>query len=122
MLGSRLWAATVLVAITAGVLVGALYLGHRLGVSQEKEKSRIAEESRKQGQEAALHAAAKAIAKIEVKSAPVKESLVREIRTVPVYRDCQHSPDGLRYLNTLITGQEGPVAGPPGLPASDAAE
>jgi hypothetical protein len=115
----RAWIEAALVVLVCGALIGSLYLGHTLGTAQEREKHQAEEKARREGQDAALQAAAKAIAKIEVKSGPIKESLVREITTVPVYRDCQHSPDGLRYLNELITGESAASPSASGVPGTD---
>lgn len=112
----RLWGAVALISVTTGVLLGTLYLGHRLGSTQEREKHQAEQKARQEGQDKALIAAAKAIAKIEVKSETIKQDVIREIRTVPVYRDCVHSPDGVRNINSLITGEEGTSPTSPGLP------
>lgn len=52
----------------------------------------------------AQEGAAKEIAKIEVKNVTIKQKLEREIHEKPVYRDCKHTPDGLRLINDALTG------------------
>ena len=61
--------------------------------------------ARKDGEEAALKAAARAIARIEVKSEKHIQPVVTEIRTNTVYRDCSHSDGVMRNINALITGE-----------------
>lgn len=60
----------------------------------------------REGEDAALKAAAEAIAKIEVKSEKHVYPVRTEIRTNTVYRECKHSDDSLRNLNSLIQGTE----------------
>jgi len=62
--------------------------------------------SQRKGEDAAIKAAAEAIAKIEVKSEKYIQPVRTEIRTNTVYAECQHSADSLRNLNALITGAE----------------
>ena len=115
------WAALGIAVVMAGLTLTALGFGVRLGAAQERDRQETAQKAMKAGQDAALAAAASAIAKIEVKSAPIQELLVREIRTAPVYRDCAHTPDGLRHLNELITG-EGSDPGSGGMPKANPVE
>lgn len=52
--------------------------------------------------EASQSGAAAAIAKLEIKHVTLQQKIERETREVPVYRDCRHSPDGLRSLNEAL--------------------
>lgn len=71
---------------------------------------------------AAATAAASAIANIKVQNATIRQTVERETRLVPEYRECVHSAVGLRNVNAALTGEAGAVAADPGqLPASDAA-
>ena len=71
--------------------------------------------------EAAASAAAHAISKIEVKHVTLRQRLETEVREIPVYRDCRHSPDGLRRLNeALATGSQPEPPGGGQLPAASA--
>ena len=98
--------------------LGSAYGGFRSGM-QLKQSQWDAEVVAKQaGEDAALRAAAEAIARIEVKSETHIQPVRTEIRTNTVYRDCQHSPDSLRHLNSLITGEE-PAGG--GVPSGSTA-
>jgi len=65
----------------------------------------------------AQEGAAKAIANIEVKNVKIKQKLEREIHEKPVYRDCVHTPDGLRLINDSLTG-----SGDSELPKADRAK
>lgn len=44
------------------------------------------------------------ISKLRPQYVTIKGAIEREVRTQLVYRDCVHSPDGLRALNQAITG------------------
>jgi len=54
---------------------------------------------------------AEAISAIEIKNTTIRQKVETVTREVPVYRDCQHSPDVLSLLNSALEG------GP--LPTSD---
>ena len=72
--------------------------------------------------EAAASAAASAIANIKVQNATIRQTVERETRLVPEYRDCVHSAVGLRNVNAALTGEVGALPADPGqLPASDPA-
>lgn len=58
--------------------------------------------------EAAQMAAAGEIAKIQIKHTTIKRQVEREIKAVPVYSDCRHSPDGLRLINQAL-GNRDPI-------------
>lgn len=93
-------AAVIVLALSTGLT------GFQLGSKLTQAKVDAAQVARKAGEDAALKAAAAAIAKIEVKHEQVIQPLRTEIRTNTVYRDCKHGPDSLRNLNALITGTE----------------
>ncbi|MBS1248186.1 MAG: hypothetical protein H6R48_975 [Proteobacteria bacterium] len=69
--------------------------------------------------QAAQAAAAHEIASIEVKNVTVQRRIERETLEVPVYRDCRHSPDGLRALgaaleNRTLAADRGELPSEPG--------
>lgn len=64
--------------------------------------------------------AAEAIAKLEPKLTTLKERVTREIVEKPVYRECVHSPDGLRDINASLTAQPGNPFADSGVPLPDA--
>jgi hypothetical protein len=92
----------IVLALLSSLLTGAFLMG-RLTVTAERDAADLA---KKAGEEAALQATARAIAKIEVKSEKHIQPLLTEVRTNTVYVECKHSPDSLRNLNALITGDE----------------
>ena len=101
------------VGLTAAA--GSGWLGYKVGSTKVQASWDASVLARKAGEDAALNAAAAAIAKIEVKSEKHIQPVRLEIRTKTVYRDCKHSDDSLRNLNTLITGNElPPGSGVPG--------
>lgn len=111
----KLVAYLAIAAVIAALLGGIGYLGYRQGAMTVQARWDTAVRERKAGEEAALHAAAAAIAKIEVKSERIIQPLRTEIRTNTVYRDCRHSDDSLRNLNALIVGEVPlPAEGNPG--------
>ena len=87
-------------------ILGAYFYGrHDGGEIAEAQQLRDKEVAR-QVFDQAQAAAAGEIAKIKVRNVTVQQTLEREIREKPVYRDCRHSPDGLRSLNAALTGSE----------------
>ena len=93
-----IWLLILVLGIAGGVATG-FSTGSKLKQA-EWDKAVL---EKKSGEEAALMAAAKAIAKIEVKSEKHIQPVRTEIRTDTVYRDCQHSPDSLQHINALIS-------------------
>lgn len=83
----------------------------------EQDRTKLAVE---EAARAARKSTAKAIASIKVQNTTIQQRLEKEVRREPVYRDCRLTPGGLRDLNEALAGT-GPVAGPGGVPASDAA-
>ena len=63
--------------------------------SQELMVAKVAEK--------AQQAAAQEIAKIEIRHTTIRQKVQREIAERPVYRECNHSPDGLRLVNQALT-------------------
>lgn len=96
------------------ILAGAVHLG--MVIKQGEWDADVV--SKQKGEDAALKAAAEAISHIKVTSEKYIQPLQTEIRTNTVYAECVHSPDSLRNLNALITGE--PVDGG-SLPASEPA-
>lgn len=92
------------------LLAGSAYLkGRTDGAKIEEAKHLTAQALVDQARDAMIDKAAEAIAKIEVKHVTIRERLDTEIREVPTYVDCRHSPDGLRLVNEALTnGKESP--------------
>ena len=53
----------------------------------------------------AQEAAAQEIAKIDIRHTTIRQKVQRETIEKPVYRDCSHSPDGLRLVNQALSGR-----------------
>lgn len=68
----------------------------------------------------AATAAAEAISKIEVQRVEITQPVLREVRERTVYRECRHTPDGMRGVNAALTGTSEPAGGGE-LPAASAA-
>lgn len=100
-------------------LIGAYFYGRHDG-GEIAEAQRLRDEQvARQVFDQAQSAAAQEIAKIKVRNTTVQQTLEREIHEKPVYRDCRHSPDGLRGINAALAGSEPADGGK--LPAADAA-
>lgn len=100
-------------------IVGAYFYGRHDGGEITEAQQRRDKEVARQVFDQAQAAAAGEIAKIKVRNVTVQQTLEREIHEKPVYRDCKHTPDGLRSLNAALTGTEPADGGK--LPAADPA-
>lgn len=110
-----LGAAAILVATNAASGLA----GYRAGSTLKQAEWDAAVVARKSGEDAALKAAAEAIAKIEVTSETIIQPVRTEIRTNTVYRECVHSDGVMRNLNSLITGEESQPTGSGSVPATN---
>lgn len=99
---------------------GAYVYGRSDGRDLQQATQRREDDIESRATDAAIKAAAVAIANIEVKHVTVKQRVETEIRDRPVYRDCQHPAGVLRDINEALTGQPQP-AGDRKLPSPDAA-
>jgi hypothetical protein len=93
-------AAIALAGLTGGAYVKGREDGENKIVAQEAREREIAAEA----VDAANTAAAQAIAGIKVQHRTVTQEVQREVIDRPVYRECLHSPDGLRNINAALTG------------------
>lgn len=115
----------------AAYLVGLLLLlggGGYAGWTARDWKAADDERAEKRTQELILKTkadaalgTAEAIAKLEPKLVTLKERVTREVIEKPVYRECVHSPDGLRNINAALTAQPGNPFGDRSVPVPDAA-
>ena len=117
LLNPYMWlgAGAILVATNAASALG----GYRAGSALKQAEWDASVVARKAGEDAALKAAAAAIAKIEVTSETIIQPIRTEIRTNTVYRECEHPADVLRDLNSLITGEEPQPSGNGGMPKAN---
>jgi len=116
-----LWTLAAAVAALLACSGGAYWFGRSDGAALERgaqdREQRIADAAAEQ----TSRAVADQIAKIEIKNVTIRQQVETEIREKPVYRDCVHSPDVLRAINTALTGTTAEPAGDRPLPATDAA-
>lgn len=97
----------------AAAVAGAFFYGQHLGASGERAAQQDRESVMREVYDRAALAAAEQIAKIEVKHVTQRQVLQREIVENVVYRDCVHSPGGLRAINdALVPGGTGGGAVP----------
>lgn len=91
--------------LALGAAVGGAYWqgrqdgGAACEAAEAREDNLVAKAS-----DAAASAAAHAISRIEVQRVEITQPVLREIREKLVYRDCRHTPDGLRGVNSALTG------------------
>lgn len=97
---------TILVACS---LVGAYVFGRHDGATMEQAKQQAAILAENEVQQRVDDAIAAGIAKLEVKNVTIRQTLQREIKEVPVYRDCKHSPTGLQSINDALAGSSNTV-------------
>lgn len=106
--------------ILAAVLavIGAFGGGYWWGASA-KENAILAEQKREDDLIAKMQGTvADSISKMTVKHVTIRQQVDHEIIEKPVYRDCMHTDDGLRLVNSALSNTE--PAGPSELPAIDA--
>lgn len=103
-----------LAAVVAG---GAYWQGRQDGrAGCEAEEARAARLAQKAGQASAT-AAAKAIARMQVRHTTIRQEVEREIEVRTVYRDCRHSPEQLQRINAALgPAGAGSAAGGGGVP------
>lgn len=101
-----------------GILIAGLLAGStgawqiqnwRHGAEQNAQARE--DQARRETREAAMQAAAEAIARIEVKNVTINRKLETEVREKPVFRDCRSGPDGMRLYNSAIPGYAEPSGG-----------
>lgn len=108
----------IIAALVAVIAAGAG--GFKLGVDHEQASQAREDEHIAQAVDAANTASAQAIAQIKIVNKTIQNEVQREVQNNIVYRDCKHSPDGLRLLNEALTGGKPasggklPEAGPAG--------
>lgn len=114
---------TLIVGLAGLLLSGAAYVVGRIdGKSLAEGEKAVAERVAEKAAQASRESSALAISKITVRHTTIQNQLEREVRNVPVYTDpgCRLTPDGLRHLNSALSGA-GQEPGPAELPASGTA-
>lgn len=102
------WLIVGIVALT-NVTTGAFMYG--AGGDACKARQVDIEDTLRSVQAAAQQGAASAIAAQQPINRTIVQKVQREIIETPVYRDCKHSPDGLRGVNAALTGRAEPAGG-----------
>lgn len=111
-----------LLGVGAGAIAGAasvFFYGVQVGEDRAAARAASTQEVVDKAIEARDLQTADLLAKIEVQNVQITQPVVREVRTNTVYRDCRHSPDGVRALNDALVGRPQPAGGGQ-LPRADA--
>lgn len=88
------------------ILIGLAGLGgFGMGVKYEKGVVAANEVERKQGWSDALEATAKELAKIQVVQRTINRQVEVQTKEVPVYRECQNTPDVVKTINAAARGE-----------------
>lgn len=106
-----LYAALIAGLLWAASIAGSYFYGVEVGDDGATARQAREADVRRETRELAQQGAAAAISEIEVKHVTIRQRVEREIREHPVYRDCRHTPGGLRGVNAALTGDD---SEPPG--------
>ena len=107
--------------ISAG-LAGVYMQGKKAGKAEVEAADARERDIAKLATDAALKVTAEAISKIKVQNRTITNEVQREVMERTVYRECQHTPEQLRRINSAITGSEPEPAGPGLLPTARPAD
>jgi hypothetical protein len=110
MLAAKTWGLVILGALV--VAGGAYVQGRSDGRAIEVAERATLEEVARESRDAALQAAAEAIAKISVTHTTIRQKAEVTIREKPVYRDCVNDPDVVGMLDAARENR--PLAEPIG--------
>lgn len=88
------------------ILASAGIKGYHMGQAASDAKHQAAQEAGRQAQDKALQAAAEALRTMAPAQAKIIERVTHETTTVPVYRDCRNTADGMRDINAALTNSE----------------
>lgn len=108
----------VLLGIGAAWLA-SLWFAFAEGREVEQGAQALAERTAGAAVKAANDATGGWLAKLEVQRVEITQPVIHEVRTNTVYRDCVHTPDGLRGVNAALTGRA-ELAGTGVVPAASA--
>lgn len=84
--------------------VGLFAAGGSVGWKAAQNSRDAQELARKQERDAALQAAAAEIAKIDVRNTTINRKVETLTREVPVYKDCQNTPEVMSTINEALKG------------------
>ena len=100
-------------------VAGAGWYGLELGDDRATARQARDDQVRQETREAAQQGAADAIAKLKPINTTIRAKTETIVRESPVYRDCLNTPDGLRSINSALTGRIAEPAGGEQLPKAD---
>jgi hypothetical protein len=96
-----LWALSVAVAGAAAGWAGYTLGGDACQARQARENRAV-----QQALDKSAAATAQALSAIEVRHVQITQPVQREVRERVVYRECRHTPDGLRAVNAALAEPE----------------
>ena len=84
-------------------LAGSHFAAYRHGVTVTEGAYAMAAQEGQKARDDALQAAAKEIAKIDVKNVTIRQNLEKEVHEKTVYRDCLNTADSMQLINAALT-------------------
>ena len=115
----------VLLALVVGWVAsvgGAGWYGIGIGENNIIAKQASDEQIRRETREASQQGAADAIAKLKPVNTTIRAKTETIVRENTVYRTCLNTPDGLRSINSALSGRIPEPAGGQQLPKADGAK
>lgn len=88
----------------AGALYFAYHKGEEAGHNAQVASQKDADDKMDAIEKRAADGAASVIAQLQPKYVTIQGQVRHEVETHTVYRDCQHSADGLRLVNSALQG------------------
>lgn len=92
---------TVILAVLLGwalTIIGAGWYAMDLGYDKHVAEIAAQRESDEKVRKEALDAAAREVAKIDVKQVTIQGKVIERIRTETIYTECRHSPDTMKMI------------------------
>ena len=95
-----------LISLALGLIGSGLAYHKGKTAGRQETLSTLQKDDRKRQQEleAIQRSVSEAVAKVRVINKTLIQTTEREIVKEPVYVDCRHSPDGLRLVNSALSG------------------
>lgn len=87
----------------AVAFLSALFGAYRHGVATTEGKYALVAQESQKARDEALQAAAKEIAKIDVKNVTIRQNLEKEVHEKLVYTECRNSDAGMQLINAALT-------------------